>query len=475
MSNGVPTVAVEAHLQAFAHELVVAAINLELHSPYSEEVQQNLHQLFAELRAILDSGLNRVDVEFGRTQLSVAHRPMLGASLQAKRLLTAAAERDVASISFGAKVDVNELLRFLMLFTSSADREVFGTPELATALEKAGIPNVHVTRGFEHSPQCSHSQPEAPAALTGYQELADCLQDSHVAASRGETIQLDRANGVVEQALAEMDREPSGLLSLAYYDDIDSFTVGHSVRVALLALQVARACGADEPMLLKAGTAALLHDIGKSRVPQSVLFKQGPLDDDEWRIMSMHPRLGAEILIEQPDIDPSAIGAAFCHHMADKGRGYPKPTLPFEPSGISKLVRVCDVFEALTSVRPYKAALTPVEAYAIMHRNPDDFDPKWLRFFVDAIGLYPLGTRLILSTGEYGTVIGHGGRRDQPRVKLSIDAYGNSLPDGAPTIIDVGSEIDGVTREVKSVVPRQRRSEAQPDDDEPKKGKMPCC
>lgn len=199
--------------------------------------------------------------------------------------------------------------------------------------------------------------------------------------------------------------------------------------------------------------------------------------------MGMHPRLGAEILIEQPEIDPTAIGAAFCHHMAPGARGYPRPALPFEPSNISKLVRVVDVFEALTSVRPYKPALTPTEAYVIMHRTPGDFDQDWLRFFVDSIGLYPLGTRLTMSTGEHAIVIGHGHRRDQPRVRIECDRDGNVPCPDAPSIVTVGECADGVCRRIIEVVSRRPQRAVTHVADEHERGdhehgdhdRTPCC
>ena len=93
------------------------------------------------------------------------------------------------------------------------------------------------------------------------------------------------------------------------------------------------------------------------------------------RIMALHARWGGEILVEHGNVEPAAIGAAFCHHMGPGNTGYPTRTIPFEPSGVSRLVRVCDVFEALTAARPYKPPLPPLHAFVIMHRMENGFDP----------------------------------------------------------------------------------------------------
>jgi len=214
----------------------------------------------------------------------------------------------------------------------------------------------------------------------------------------------------------------------------------------------ARSLGVGRSQLVHVGTAALLHDIGKSKVPQEVLFKQGRLDTDEWRWMAQHPRLGAHLLLEQhADVGPHALGAAFCHHMGPTGCGYPTPALPFAPSGISRLIRVCDVFEALTSVRPYKRALTPLEAYAVMFRNEQDFDAHWLRRFVHALGLFPTGTRLLLDDGAEAIVIDQTDQPQSPVVRLLTASAGSPLPAGHPEVLRLGVQVDGVTRRIRGM------------------------
>ncbi|MBK9129729.1 MAG: HD domain-containing protein [Phycisphaerales bacterium] len=340
---------------------------------------------------------------------------------------------------FHAGVGAEELTAFLELIASPLHYAGFrnGPTELTRLLKQHGIRNISVELDGDSDPS-----PSARKRLGGiheYRGMTSFLHDNHVAASRGDELQIERAAGVVEHAIEHMEVEPSRLLALASYDDIDSFTVGHSVRVALLALQVARAAGLGKADLVTVGTAALLHDIGKSRIPQEILFKRGRLDPEEWRIMAQHPRLGAEILVEQRAIDPRAIGAAFCHHMTPSEGGYPRPIVRFEPSAISRLVRVCDVFEALTAARPYKKALTAVHAYAIMHRCRDDFDPTWLGYFAQTIGLYPLGTR--------APDVGAAGARRRPHAR--------SPPAQGPPVERSGAA-DGAERRDRGVRGRRR-------------------
>jgi HD-GYP domain-containing protein (c-di-GMP phosphodiesterase class II) len=409
-------------VEAFAHRLVVALVNLELFADGDPQAIDNLDRLLVDLREVIASSPHdALELRIQQHQVRFGSHALIGASLQAGRLVRLCNDRAISAIEFGTALERDELQRFLHLLADDHRRDAFQADRIAAILRAHGVDHVAVfLRAAGERPAASPGERGSQSrAIREYQALSDLLQDSHVAASRGQQIAIDRAAGLVEHTVSHMDRELSGLLTLALYDDIDSFTVGHSVRVTLLALQVASAAGSDRAGLLRVGTAALLHDIGKSRIPQQVLFKEGPLEGDEIAVMMEHARLGGEILIEHDDLDPAAIGAAFCHHMGPNGTGYPVPALPFEPSGISKLVRVADVFEALTSVRPYKAALSPVHAYALMHRMQNAFDPRWLRFFTKVIGLFPIGTRVELDDGTQGTAIRAGRHPHQPIVRIA--------------------------------------------------------
>lgn len=436
----------EDRLSLFTHELVVGLITQQLHGRGSRAMQETCQHLAIELSAMFAGGIpDPFVLEIGEGCLSFAGEPLVSPSLQAGQLLRLCQERKIRGLGFSSQAYAETLGRFLELLAAPEHVAAFRSGQLEALLAQHPIHGLEFLQlGRDSSPQ----QAQDPA-MAQYQSMAECLQHSHVAAYRGEELQIDTACSIVEAALQQLDN-PHGLLALATRDYVDSFTVGHSVRVALLAMQVANHGKIERHELIRVGTAALLHDIGKSRVPQEILLKQGPLDDAEWELMREHPRLGGEILLEQKQLDPCCIGAAFCHHMAGKG-AYPDPKIAFEPSGISKLVRVCDVFEALTSVRPYKRALSPLEAYAVMLRKPEDFDQDWLRFFISAMGVFPLGSYLELSSGEAGLVVGHGPNPAQPKMQV-IGEAGLLEEDGKPLEVVLGQPHHGVTRDLGAPV-----------------------
>ena len=438
-------------ITCFVQELIVALVNLDLYSPNSPHVLESLRNLMFELAAFYAvDGDHHLRVELRDNTLSYDGEPLMGPTMQAGRLIQVLKSRGIASLEFGPEIDAAELSRFLLLLSSDLDRDAFRTHNRKHSIKRHSLHNIAVLQDHElrgTAPQVV-TAPVNDVAISQYQELTSMLQDSHVAAFRGEGLEVERAEGLVEQAVERMVAEPSRLLALATYDEIDSFTVGHSVRVALLALQVAQAADISRHDLVRVGTAALLHDIGKSRIPQEVLFKRGPLTDEEREIMAQHSRFGGEILLEQAHLDPSAIGAAFCHHMSPGGGGYPVPALPFEPSGVSKLVRVCDVFEALTAVRPYKRALEPIEAYVVMMRMRAGFDQAWLRFFISVLGIHPAGTRVTLNTGEKGLVVAPGTTPDTPEVRILTNPAGQPLNTNEQAVVTIGDMEAPVLREI---------------------------
>ena len=443
----------------FARALVEVVQNRAVHGRDSAHTEQSLVSLVLSLQAAMIAGVESpLTLQFSEDRIYHDGLPLLEPSLQAGSLLRELTTREVAALSFLQALTSEEANRLFDLLLLDQNRMGLSRQHRDRALMALGIRNVRVTLRTPADPsnRAESVQPDNPADLHRYQELATSLHDNHALAARDQMLSVGSATTAVEQALLRLEQEPSGLLSLAAQDHVDRFTVGHSVRVALLALQVARAAGASREKLVEIGTAALLHDIGKSKVPQEVVFKRGRLNDDEWRSMAQHPRLGADILIEQADFSPSAIGAAFCHHMRPDGAGYPHSDLPLRPSGSSCLIRVCDVFEALTSVRPYKRALTPLEAYAVMRRNLEDFDPRWFGMFVATLGIFPQGSRVRLDDGSMALVLRQSPNPTAPFLQLLTGPAGRDLLPDEPDEIQAGQRHEGVVRRIAEIVVHDR-------------------
>lgn len=273
-----------------------------------------------------------------------------------------------------------------------------------------------------------------------YQSLYSTVETAHGNALRDHELDLNGARTVSEKLLRSTQGNFMDIMQLVRYPDYDSYTVGHSVRVAMIAMLVAHKLGLTDSPLLELGTAALMHDVGKAKIPEEILFKPGRLTDEERRIIERHPRLGAHILLQNSQTSLLAISAAWGHHFRHDGSGYPVQSPWAITSKFTSLLHVCDVFEALTAIRPYKQALTPRRAYEIMVLDRGAFDPAALIAFVSAMGLYPPGNRVLLSSGERGIVVAAGENLERPRVQITHDQQGQPLAAADTRTLDLAAE-----------------------------------
>ncbi len=271
-----------------------------------------------------------------------------------------------------------------------------------------------------------------------YQALFDVVTMAHGNAALSRSLDIDSTRSVSEYLLHSTQTSFTDIIQLMHYPDYDSYTVGHSVRVATLAVHVGDKLGLDDDQLLELGTAGLLHDVGKSKIPDEILFKPGRLDKEEFQIIQSHARLGAEILMENKAATPMDVAAAWGHHLRHDGGGYPANPPWAVRNTITELLQVCDVFEALTAIRPYKAPMTPHQAYDIMLNDKGGFHPGVLSTFIQTLGLYPPGNPDRLSDGSLGTVVEAGVDIERPVVRLKLDGGGLAEDEEDCLEVDLG-------------------------------------
>ena len=273
-----------------------------------------------------------------------------------------------------------------------------------------------------------------------YQELYDVVSKAYGDAAFDRTIDIDKARSVSEFMLRYIKSSFSDVMQHVRYPDYDSYTVGHSVRVSSLAVYVGSKMQWSEKDLLSIGTAALLHDIGKCRIPDSILLKKGRLTDEEFEVIRDHPRAGAEVLLEQKDISALDLAACWGHHIRYDGGGYPKQRMWAVRNPVTALLQICDVFEALTAVRPYKAALDPQGAYTIMLADKGSFHPGLMAAFISMVGLYPPGTYVKLSDRRLGMVTEVGEYIDRPKMVIISTHMGEPLGEDDRYFLDLSDK-----------------------------------
>ena len=206
-----------------------------------------------------------------------------------------------------------------------------------------------------------------------------------------------------------IERHSRALLGLVRLKQKDEYTYLHSVAVCALMINFARHLQLDEAEVQELGVAGLLHDVGKVAISDAVLLKPGKLDGRERLMVEHHPVAGHALLAQSADIPAAALEVALHHHEKIDGTGYPDRLSGDALSLHARMGAICDVYDAVTSDRPYKASWTPCEALTAMRSWPGHFDPALLDRFADSLGIYPVGTLVRVSDGHLGIVMGSGG------------------------------------------------------------------
>ena len=255
-------------------------------------------------------------------------------------------------------------------------------------------------------------------------------------ARMGRTIDHQGCVALVEDISASVRRNPGALVSLARLKTQDDYSFMHSVAVCALMVALARQLGLDEDACRAAGLAGLLHDVGKALMPLEVLNKPGRLTDEEYALMRTHAQRGHELLLQGEDVPPQALEVALHHHERFDGSGYPHG-LVGEASGLfARMGAVCDVYDAITSNRPYKAGWDPAESIAKMASWKGHFDPAIFSAFVQSLGIYPTGSLVRLDSGLLAVVVEQvPGAMVSPKVRVFFNTR-NHLP-VAPRLLDL--------------------------------------
>lgn len=222
----------------------------------------------------------------------------------------------------------------------------------------------------------------------------------------GNAVDTGGAKELVEEISDSVSRNPGAIISLARLKTADDYTYMHSVAVCAMMVALAKQLGLDEAQTRSCGLAGLLHDMGKVAIPLEVLNKPGKLTEAEFGIVKAHPYEGFKILRLSADMDPVALDVVLHHHEKVDGSGYPKKLKADEISLYSKMGSVCDVYDAITSNRPYKPGWDPAESMRKMAEwSSGHFDPRVLQAFVKSVGIYPVGSLVRLTSGRIGVVV----------------------------------------------------------------------
>jgi putative nucleotidyltransferase with HDIG domain len=248
-------------------------------------------------------------------------------------------------------------------------------------------------------------QEELAGAKLTYKRIAQTVAKAFKSVRLGQVFsyaEIDESAAAITESLL---RNADALVSLAQVKGNETYLIDHSVNVAILAAALAGAMGYEGDTMLEVALGGLLHDIGMCWVPEKIFAKQGTLSDAEFSIVKRHPEYGVEIVKNQKAISDRVKKIIGQHHERMNGSGYPVGISGNRVDYFALIAGTVDVYHALTSERPYGRAFTPQQALSAVYHGMDKEFPKAVtEHFVKVIGIYPVGSFVVLASGEKGIV-----------------------------------------------------------------------
>lgn len=265
---------------------------------------------------------------------------------------------------------------------------------------------------------------EIPVASKVYAEAVRHAREIMEAARQSGRIDYSASTALVEGMVASVERNESAAVSLSRLRARDEYHYTHAVNVSLLAIVFGKHLGLGQSQVRDLGMAGLYHDIGKACLPESILNKPGKLSLWEEKIAHSHSVEGYRLLKGQPDVPQAVLHAVLEHHERFDGKGYPRGLADGEMHLFARVVSIVDVFDAITSDRPYAKAKPAAEAFRVMYsmRNKD-FGANYLEHFIKSLGIFPVGSFVRLNNGHYAVVCeANSDQPLRPSVKVVFDA-----------------------------------------------------
>jgi HD-GYP domain-containing protein (c-di-GMP phosphodiesterase class II) len=278
---------------------------------------------------------------------------------------------------------------------------------------------------------------EAPRATRAYDSAVDTMNEVIEGIQQGKGVDVGRVKDAVAPMIDSVLRNQDAMAWLVYLRKRDQYTYQHSIASSVWAVMLGRHLGFDRHGLDTLAMGGMLLDIGKAKVPEEILLKEGALDESELARMRAHVKLGLDIVKSTPGINADVLAMIASHHERHDGSGYPQGLVGNDIPVFGRISGLVDCFDAMTTRRPYATAKSSYDAIRELNSLAGTrFQKELVEQFVQALGMFPTGTLVELSTGEVGIVIEQNRvRRLRPRIMALLDA--DKQPVGGTRTLDL--------------------------------------
>jgi HD-GYP domain-containing protein (c-di-GMP phosphodiesterase class II) len=411
-----------------ARAIAVAQNNASLYPPSHPLVIQSAEELADAVSAIIDMGFEDVTLNVYKATLFIENQVLPEESVTYRKLIEDLLARGISAMTFTMGFSASDASAVADLLTSP---DITGIEQADAFLEQRGIVTVSIaeTTELDETRRAEEERENKTQARAAYDEGVQIMRDVETQAKLGKVFEVEPLQRLVSSLLDTLFKDPAAVLGLTAIKSHDEYTLNHSINVCILAVSLGASLGLDAESLKSLGLSALLYDLGKVRIPEEILNKEGPLTADEWQVVKSHATEGADLLKRIQLVDQMPMVVAYEHHQRHDLQGYPPPAGPHEQHLFSKIVALCDAYDAMTTRRPFRREIRPDKALAVlMQGRAKAYDPSITKALVAMLGIYPMGAVVRLSDGSTGVVF-RVNKDDllRPRVKRVIDANGRWL------------------------------------------------
>jgi len=345
-------------------------------------------------------------------------------------------KRGIGSITFSRPISHDELKQFICAFISVDQKSPEPFDDFEERLHSLSVTHITIDRIREEKEYFDHVLEDTrEMAKYLYFKTITVVSEIMESAKLKNSTSIKKAKRVVQSMVDLMLQEESTLLGLTTLRSYDEYTYNHSVNVAILSIAMGQRMGYHRRELGELGMATLFHDIGKIELPVELLNKPSEFTPEEWSIIRKHPVHGVKTLLKLKGLQEQAIRmimASFEHHLNYDLSGYPRLATPRRVSLFGRITSIADCYDALTSARVYnRNPLIPDRALAFMMKKSNiAFDPILLKIFINVVGIYPVGTLILLNTKELGVVMKanpNPANIHRPCIRLITDPFGNEI------------------------------------------------